>query len=274
MVDQAIKLSEQQKQDLLQRYGSSSTATIESLTYGTVRDFCDSRDHIPYLSSIQGDLKDLQRPAALKAILKLCAPGSSLLEIGAGEPHVAHILCELGYKVTVVDPYDGSGRGPQEFEYYQEKYPDITIIRDIFSDRLTDLERNSFDCIYSISVLEHVPQNALPEVFDGVRHFLKIDGYSLHIVDHVLAGSDSQFHLLQLAEVLNLQAALSSDNNSKALYNFAQTLHLLTSDIDTYYLSAEGHNLWRGAVPYDQFPFRKVVSVQSCARYVKKHPRE
>jgi hypothetical protein len=31
---------------------------------------------------------------------------------------------------------------------------------------------------------------------------------------------------------------------------------------ETYFLSAESHNRWRGNIPYDSFPMRKVISVQ------------
>src|SRR6185312_1004533 len=154
--DATISLTREERSSLLQRYRGRLPS--EGLFYGTVRDFCDSADHLPFLSSLQGDLKDLQRPAALKLIVGLLPPGSSLLEIGAGEPYVAHVLSLLGYKVTVVDPYDGSGRGPTEFEYYVGKYPDVTIVRNLFSKDLAQISANSFDCIYSISVLEHVHQ--------------------------------------------------------------------------------------------------------------------
>ena len=38
----------------------------------------------------------------------------------------------------------------------------------------------------------------------------------------------------------------------------------LTDDPETYFLSAEGHNRWRGGVPYDRFPMRRCVSIQLC----------
>ena len=37
-------------------------------------------------------------------------------------------------------------------------------------------------------------------------------------------------------------------------------------DLETCYLSAAGHNLWRGAQPYETFPFRKVLSFQLAAK--------
>jgi hypothetical protein len=37
-------------------------------------------------------------------------------------------------------------------------------------------------------------------------------------------------------------------------------------DPETYLLSAESHNLWRGAMPYDEYPMRRYISVHVCAR--------
>jgi hypothetical protein len=34
------------------------------------------------------------------------------------------------------------------------------------------------------------------------------------------------------------------------------------SSTETYFLSAESHNRWRGNIPYESFPMRKVISVQ------------
>ncbi len=181
--DGPISLTTEQKNDLLRRYGHPLGAT--DLAYGTVEDYCDSSDHVSFLTGLQGDLKDLQRPAAFKTVLGLAAPGTNVLEVGAGEPHVAHTLSQLGYQVTVVDPYDGSGNGPVEFERYARLYPHLQIVRALFSDELATIEQNSFDCIYSISVLEHVHQPGLSSVFRGIARFLKPGGYSLHLIDHV-----------------------------------------------------------------------------------------
>lgn len=257
----APSLSPEQKDVLLHRYRNRPA---EGLSYGTVRDYCDSADHIPYLSHLQGDLKDLQRPATLKAILGLLPPGSSLLEIGAGEPFVADVLSQLGYDVTVVDPYDGSGNGPTEFQKYVEAYPELRIIRSLFTEQVSGLTPGAFDCIYSISVLEHVHQPFLSNLFGGITRYLRPGGYSLHLIDQVLAGEGAEFHLHQLSEILALQSDLSKDRKAQLARDLANLLATLTADLETYYLSAEGHNNWRGATPYDAFSFRKVVSVSSC----------
>jgi SAM-dependent methyltransferase len=260
-----LTLSSEQKQDLLQRYRNSGD--VRGLAYGTVEDFCDSSDHVPFLTDIQGDLKDLQRPAALKLILALLPPNSSLLEVGAGEPYVANALSELGYNVAVVDPYDGSGRGPTEFEYYVRKYPNIKIIRGLFSESLSEIEPHTLDCVYSISVLEHVHQPGLADVFAGIRRFLRSGGYSLHLIDHVLSGEGQEFHEDHLADIVSLQGALDGTAPSKAIGQFFRLLNRAAQDVDTYYLSAEGHNKWRGTAAYSAFRFRKVISITSCGQH-------
>ena len=213
--DAIISLAGEERSSLLQRYRGRLPSG--GLFSGTVRDFCDSADHLPFLSSLQGDLKDLQRPAALKLIVGLLPPGTSLLEIGAGEPYVAHVLSLLGYKVTVVDPYDGSGRGPTEFGYYAGKYPHVTIIRSLFSKDLPEIPANSFDCIYSISVLEHIHPPALSDVFAGIGQYLKPDGHSLHLIDHVLEGDGADSHLRHLAEVVASQSKLALEHASDSV---------------------------------------------------------
>src|ERR1700687_406738 len=65
---------------------------VTPLSYGTVRDYCDSFDNMNELAVANGDLKDCQRPWTLKAILSQVRRGGRVLEIGAGEPFVGDIL--------------------------------------------------------------------------------------------------------------------------------------------------------------------------------------
>src|SRR5262249_41797768 len=125
------------------------------LGYGTVRDYVDSTERLPALATTSRDLKDVQRPWAVKAILGCVEPGSSLREIGAGEPVVAELLARLGYDVTVVDPYDGRDRGPADVDAMRAAAPHVHVVQGLFPRNLAEDAR--FDCIYSISVLEHLP---------------------------------------------------------------------------------------------------------------------
>ena len=241
---------------------------VPALSVGTVRDYCDSHDHLRALATAQGDLKDLQRPWMVKAVLGLVpAVGSRLLEIGGGEPLAAAQLAELGYEVTVVDPYDGSGRGPTEFAEFALHYPRVRLVRQIFECGLEEFRGERFDAIYSISVLEHVMEPALRQLFEAIAEHLKPGGYSIHCMDCVSAGVGDRFHIEQGERVLDYQETLVSRPENPGVRPGARELiDAAHADLETFYLSAAGHNLWRGGLPYEQFPFRKVVSLQTVAR--------
>ena len=229
-----------------------------TISYATVRDYSESVDRIRALTSLNMDLKDAQRPWVFKTILSTVKPGARLLEIGAGDPWVADILTRLGYHVVVVDPYDGTARGPDQFDKITEKYPAIEFVRGFFPEALSALEDNSFDCIYSISVLEHLPPNSVQKFCEGIRkHTRSGKRPTIHAIDHVLLGNGSHEHLKQLEQIVTGLGMNASDLHA--------VIEKLNADADTYFLSAEAHNRWRGDTPYDEFPMRRCVSVQICS---------
>jgi glycosyltransferase involved in cell wall biosynthesis len=224
----------------------------QRVSYATVRDYCDSAERLPELATANGDLKDVQRPWALKTILAAIPSGSRLLEIGAGEPIVAGRLAQLGYDVTVIDPYDGRDRGPSEYDELSRRYPRVRMLRGLFPGDVPAGE--TFDCMYSISVLEHLPLGAVDAVCRGIVN--RTRGYTVHAIDHVLKGAGAEDHLVrlrQLAVGLGVEAGELED-----------ALAALVDDPETYFLSAESHNRWRGSTPYDEFPMRRCVSIQLC----------
>jgi hypothetical protein len=203
-------------------------------------------------------LKDSQRPWTLKAILGTVPRGGQLLEIGAGTPHVASLLAEHGYGVWILDPYDGRDRGPSNFEELQAEFPQIHFIRGEFPQALSDRLAGAFDCVYSISVLEHFPPAEVEDMCAAILRFTTPGGRSIHTVDHVLAGSGQEDDLAQLHRIV-AGLGLDGDELDAALARAAD-------DVDTYYLSAEAHNMWRGATPYDEYPMRRYISVNLCSR--------
>jgi len=238
------------------RYGRWTTPPI--LSYATVKDYSDSIDHLKALSTINSDLKDAQRPWVFKTILATVPRGGRLLEIGAGDPWVADLLTRLGYEVVIVDPYDGTARGPDQFEEIKAQFPSITFIRGFFPEALSQLQDSKFDCIYSISVLEHLPMDAVAPVFAGIaQHSRTPDSPTIHAVDHVLLGKGAEAHLAVLVQMIQ-----SLGLKEQALHDL---LAQLDRDADAYFLSAESHNLWRCSTPYDEFPMRRCVSIQICS---------
>jgi hypothetical protein len=231
---------------------------LPATSYGTVRDFADSADQITGLAGASFDMKDLQRCWTVKAILGNVERGSRILEIGAGEPLVAGVLSRLGYDVTLVDPYDGSGNGPREFKRFQAAYPDLTFIREQFPPS-APLEPG-FGAIYSISVLEHVPLDQIDGLLASARALLADShGCSIHAVDHVLAGWGADEHREKL-ERITAALGLSTED-------LATTIEAMEGDPETYFVSAEAHNRWRGDLPYDQYTMRRIGSVNLFARH-------
>lgn len=229
-----------------------------ALSYATVGDYSESIDRIGPLARINHDLKDAQRPWMFKTILSAVQPGARLLEIGAGDPFVADLLTRLGYEVVVVDPYDGTARGPDQFDRIRKQFPKITFVRGFFPEALSALKNQEFDCIYSISVLEHLPIDTISALCKGIRdHSRNVGVPTIHAIDHVLLGNGSEDHLLKLEAIVS---GLGLD--PVELHAMLSRLNL---DSDAYFLSAESHNLWRGKVPYEQFPMRRCVSVQICS---------
>ena len=255
----APPVAEQQSSDR-DRAGSNHLAKsyrlfdVKALGYGTVRDYCDSFENINALATANGDLKDCQRPWILKAILAKVPPPARVLEIGAGKPLVADLLHSLGYEVCIVDPYDGSGNGPRQYEEFRQRYPHLRFVRSQFDDRLTQIEDETFDCIYSISVLEHVPADLFPGMFTAMRKHLQPNGVCVHAIDHVSRGARAEEHLM------NLRIMTRGFGFSQA--ELDGMLETMSTDTDTYYLSAESHNRWRAGVPYAEFPMRICVSIQ------------
>jgi hypothetical protein len=235
---------------IAERY--SGSFPLPEISYGTVRDFADSGDHMTGLAGASFDMKDLQRCWMIKAILGNVERGSRVLEIGAGEPLVAGMLSRLGYEVTVVDDYQGGGNGPREFKRFEAAYPDVHFIRELFppSEPLGD----DYAAVFSISVLEHVPLEQVGTVVEaGHALVAKQGGCSIHAVDHVLAGWGSDEHRQKLDRIV---AALGLPEDE-----LAARIEEMERDPETYFVSAEAHNRWRGDLPYDQYTMRRIGSV-------------
>jgi hypothetical protein len=239
---------------LAERYTGSFD--VPPISYGTVRDYTDSADWMPGLAGATVDMKDMQRCWMLKAILGNVARGSRILEVGAGEPLVAGMLSRLGYEVTVVDPYEGSGNGPQQFRRFRMAYPDLRFVREEFPP--SEPLGNGFAAIYSISVLEHVPLAGIAPVIEGARALLdRENGRSIHAVDHVLAGWSADEHREKLERIVTA-SGLSIDD-------LATKIGEMERDADTYFVSAEAHNRWRAGAPYDEYAMRRIGSINLCA---------
>jgi len=240
----------------------SAPKQTSETSYATVRDYCESLDHLPQITGLDGDLKNVQRPWAAKTVLRALPPPARLLEIGGGEPIVSGFLSELGYDVTLVDPYDGFGNGPTEYEKYVDCFPNVKIVRSYFEPNMQGFAPASFDAIFSVSVLEHLSAQAAQKCFQAIGQFLAPGGASIHCFDFVLQGVAQEHDLTSARNILSHQAQLE---NRPAETNFDDLPQRLKDDVETFFLSPQGHHHWRRGLPYEKFPFRKVVSLQTTA---------
>jgi 2-polyprenyl-3-methyl-5-hydroxy-6-metoxy-1,4-benzoquinol methylase len=141
----------------------------------------------------------------------------------------------------------------------------VRIIQEEFRPGLVELTNQSFDGIYSVSVLEHISEPFLETLFKAVSRHLRPGGWSFHSVDCVIQGAHTTYHCDQCSRILAYQNAIAESKavSEQALIELINRAH---DDTETYYLSAAGHNLWRGGLSYDEFPFRKVISLQFAAQ--------
>ncbi|MFN2621449.1 MAG: methyltransferase domain-containing protein [Chthoniobacterales bacterium] len=225
-----------------------------------MRDYCESLDQLPQISAVDGDLKNVQRPWGAKAILANVPLPARLLEIGGGEPIVSGFLSELGYDVTLIDPYEGFGNGPTDYERYVQQFPHVKIVREYFRPGVPNLSPKSFDAIFSVSVLEHISPDALPACFNAIAEFLAPGGASIHCFDFILQGQGDAYDLANAPRILAEQSRISGVPEQES---FTELVERMRADLETFFLSPQGHHQWRGGRAYPEFPFRKVVSIQT-----------
>lgn len=246
---------------ILDRFSKSNRGF--GISYATVRDYCESVDELPQITGLDGDLKNVQRPWAIKAVLASVPPPARLLEIGGGEPIVSGFLGELGYDVTLVDPYDGFGNGPTDYQRYVELFPHVKIVREYFRPGLNALTPGSFDAIFSVSVLEHLRGSSLTSCFEALAEFLSPQGVSIHCFDFILQGRGDAHDFANAQRILSEQQKITRQS---AVEPFENLMQRLKTDVETFFLSPQGHHHWRRGQAYADFPFRKVVSLQTVAK--------
>jgi glycosyltransferase involved in cell wall biosynthesis len=233
------------------------------LTFATIRDLGDSLDYLHPIATASADLIDSQRPWVLKAILSVVPPGSRILEIGGGEPFIADILDRLGYELWSVDPFDGTGRSPLDYERFRTEYPGVRFVRGLFGEQVLPAPPGGFDCIYSTRLLEHLPGKSLQDVFAGMKKYLRPGGWSLHAFDHVHKGSGAHEHYKKLKSIVRCAGFEEIE--------LTQLIGRMDADPETHYFLPENHNRWGGSLSYDEIRTPVCVSIQMISRAVHLH---
>jgi glycosyltransferase involved in cell wall biosynthesis/radical SAM superfamily enzyme YgiQ (UPF0313 family)/ADP-heptose:LPS heptosyltransferase len=128
------------------------------------------------------DLKAYQDLLVLNFILDNVPSGSRLLEIGGGESRIIDAL-QHKYECWNIDKLEGLGSGPLTVQPRGNK-----LVRDYMGNFNRELPDDYFDLVFSISALEHVPEDesTFKNICLDIDRVLKSGGYSLHCFDVVL----------------------------------------------------------------------------------------
>ena len=150
-------------------------------------------------------LKHFQRPWVLKQILANLSSvkTSTILSIGEGYDIAAGILSnKYKAKVYVLDKYEKDEVLDESrydwgitVEDLKKKNPEVTYVYGLAGmPALHLLGDNMFDCIYSNSVLEHIPHENFGDAIDDMDRMLKRNGIQVHAIDFPI---DLYLELLQ-----------------------------------------------------------------------------
>ena len=200
------------------------------------------------------DMKNLQRCWMVKAILGNVPRGGRLLEIGAGEPLVAGMLSRLGYEVTVVDPYDGSGNGPREYSLLHRRLPRPRLRPRPVPARAGTRRR------LRLRLLD-LGARARP-----ARRDRRGDRGGVARRSRSAAGRRSTRSTTCSPAGAPTRTARASSGSPPGSGSrpeaLAATISAMETDPETYFVSAEAHNQWRGVGPVRPYPMRAIGSVE------------
>ncbi len=101
-----------------------------------------------------------------------------IAEIGGGDSRMLRVLADQNRCVNI-EPFEGADGGPKK-EVSIRGVKNLTSMLGDFDEKI---EESSFDVVFSISVVEHVPFASLDNFFaDGLR-ILRPGGLWLHAID-------------------------------------------------------------------------------------------
>lgn len=192
-------------------------------------------------------LKGFQRPWTFKQLRKHCpvVNGKNVLSIGEGLDTSAKILSEnYGANVYVLDKYESDeGLDATRYRYgktvddLQRENPKINYINGLVGiPEQHRLPSNFFDCVYSISVLEHVPRNNISNAFVDMDRMLKLNGIQIHTIDTpVDYGDNWEFYR-------KISRSIGDPNSMKDVEEV--TLERIKSDPLTLYETSEIFKLY------------------------------
>ena len=129
--------------------------------------------------------------------------GEAVLDVGAGYSDLpSHLATMFGCEVWAVDDFGQAesdsfwsrGRNPMD---HVKSHPEVRYtLERLGIGQPTSLPSSYFDCIYSVSALEHVPPTAFESVWRQMDRLLKPGGEMIHAIDVAFPTSRGLPHVL------------------------------------------------------------------------------
>ncbi|MEM0928866.1 MAG: methyltransferase domain-containing protein [Pseudomonadota bacterium] len=218
---------------------------------------------------LRGMLKDFQNLFVLDQVLNRLPDGGRLLEVGGGSCIMMRELNRVRpktYDCWNLDPLDGSGNGPKsethvgEGETAMRSLQGITIIEERIGDFSPRIEDEAYDCVFSVSVMEHIPLRDWARCFDDMRRVLKPGGFCIHAVDlHPLDGRTAEDRLIMLR--------LAQDGALKPIdREVVPSITDARTDPETLSASPFEYARWLRYMDQRDGPYRRVASGNSVYR--------
>ena len=171
------------------------------------------------------DLKFYQDLLVYNFITDNFQPGAKLLEVGGGNSRVIKAL-KHDYECWNVDKLDGIRTGPTRVDEIDGYY----LVRSYIGDFCSELPEEYFDCVFSISALEHTPEDedTFKKVLEDIDRVLAPDGISLHCFDVHIRKYDVWTnkllpYLFKNVAALNQMIPFSEVRKDSDLYGMSET---------------------------------------------------
>lgn len=195
------------------------------------------------------DLKRYQDLLVFAFIKDNIRPGARLLEVGGGDSRILRALA-AHYECWNIDPCEGLGNGPKEV-----KNANYRLILDSMGNFNPQLPNNYFDFVFSISALEHVPEEAaiVDNILVDINRVLKKSGTSLHLLDTVFGAHTVIFMHLFIPRAFQTGRCIGELPEES----------YIAANPDTYFMSKVAYDYgWKSVTGKEFEQFGRPTSIQ------------
>jgi hypothetical protein len=197
------------------------------------------------------DLKVYQDYLTYCFILRNIPKGARILEVGGGDSRVLKYFSK-DYECWNADKCEGLGNGPIKFTS-----PHYRIVYDYVGSFNPELPNNHFDFVFSISALEHTPEDAniRVNVLKDMNRVLKPGCPSFHCFDSILRSAGKSW-VNGLIPYLYANAPLQTKN---------APLAEIAADPDLYAMSRQAYETnWQPITKDSYEKFGRAFSINLC----------